>query len=105
MVPLETRNASKYILAFDNTAPLTTGVAVANLAAQAAERAGHHPRRYGAQIGNPTISLSALGHTSFMLNDPQLGFPVTNGKRGTIEFDTPPGGQISVLGLRANGPR
>jgi hypothetical protein len=38
-----------------------------------------------------------------MLNDPQLGFPVTSNKRGTIEFDTPPGGQISVLGLRANG--
>ena len=29
---------------------------------------------------------------------------MTSGKRGTIEFDTPPGGQISVLGLRANGP-
>ena len=36
VVPLETRNASRYILAFDNTVPLTTGVAVANLASQAA---------------------------------------------------------------------
>jgi hypothetical protein len=104
VVPLETRNASKYILAFDNTAPLVTGVAVANLAAQAANVPVIIRDDHGNQIGNPIISLSALGHTSFMLNDPQLGFPVTNAKRGTIEFDAPNGGQISVLGLRANGP-
>jgi Protein of unknown function (DUF3443) len=103
VVPLETRNANKYILAFDNTDPLTTGVAIASLAAQATNVPVIIRDDSGAQIGNPTIQLSALGHTSFMLNDPQLGFPVTNNKRGTIEFDTPPGGQISVLGLRANG--
>ena len=57
----------------------------------------------GTETGNSTIPLSAFGHTSFMVNDPQLGFPATNGKRGTIEFDKPPGGQLSVLGLRANG--
>jgi len=104
VVPLETRNASKYILAFDNTAPLTTGVAVANLSAQAASVPVIIRDDRGNQIGNPIISLSALGHTSFMLNDPQLGFPATNAKRGTLEFDAPNGGQISVLGLRANGP-
>ena len=104
VVPLETRNASKYILAFDNTPPLTTGLAVANLAAQANNVPVIIRDDTGTQMGNPTISLSALGHTSFMLSDPQLGYPVTNNKRGTIEFDTPPGGQISVLGLRANGP-
>jgi len=103
VVPLETRNASKYILAFDNTSPLTTGVAVASLAAQAQNVPIIIRDDTGTQIGNPTISLSALGHTSFMLNDPTLGFPVTNNRRGTIEFDTPAGGQISVLGLRANG--
>jgi hypothetical protein len=104
VVPLETRNATKYLLAFDNTLPLTTGVAVANLASQAANVPVIIRDGAGQKIGNSTISLSALGHTSFMLNDPQLGFPVTNGERGTIEFDTPSGGQISVLGLRANGP-
>src|SRR6185437_7343461 len=30
--------------------------------------------------------------------------PVTDGKRGTIEFDTPAGGQISVLGIRFTPP-
>jgi hypothetical protein len=103
VVPLETRNASKYILAFDNTSSLTTGVAVASLAAQATNVPVIIRDDTGAQIGNPTIPLSALGHTSFMLNDPPPGFPVTTGMRGTIEFDTPPGGQISALGLRANG--
>jgi hypothetical protein len=105
VVPLETRNASKYILAFDNTTPLTTGVAVASLAAQAQNVTAIVKDDAGVQIGsNATISLSALGHTSFMLNNPPAGFPATTGKRGTIEFDTPPSGQLSVLGLRANGP-
>ena len=104
VVPLETRNTNKYLLAFDNTLPLTTGVAVANLAAQAANVPVIIRDDTGVQIGTPTISLSALGHTSFMLNDPNSGFPVTSAKRGTVEFDTPAGGQISVLGLRANGP-
>jgi hypothetical protein len=31
-----------------------------------------------------------------------VGFPITAGKRGTGEFDRPQGGQIGVLGLRAN---
>jgi hypothetical protein len=103
VVPLETRNASKYILAFDNTGTLTAGLAVANLAAQAASVPVIIRDDTGKQIGDPTIplTLSALGHDYFMLPD---RYPATKLKRGTIEFDTPPGGQISVLGLRANGP-
>lgn len=87
-----------------SAAPLTTGVAVASLSAQAQIIQVIIRDDTGAQLGTPTISLSALGHTSFMLSPPPPGFPVTNGMRGTVEFDTPPGGQISVLGLRANGP-
>ena len=79
-------------------------MAVASLGAQAANVPVIIRDDTGTQIGNPTIPLSALGHTSFMLNNPPPGFPVTTNKRGTIEFDTPPGGQLSVLGLRANGP-
>lgn len=103
VVPLETRNASKYILAFDNTGALTTGVAVASLSAQASNVQVIVRNDKGTQLGTPTIPLSALGHTSFMLSSPPPGFPVTTGMRGTIEFDTPAGGQLSVLGLRANG--
>ena len=36
VVPLETRNASSYLLAFDNTGGVVLGVAVANVSAQAA---------------------------------------------------------------------
>ena len=43
--------------------------------------------------------LAALGHSSF---DATIRFPVTAQKRGTIEFQTPTGGQISVLGIRFN---
>ncbi len=101
VVPLETRKSSRYILAFDNTGGLATGLAIANLVAQAAVAPVIIRGDTGAQIGNAAINLPALGHTSFMLFEQ---YPATVGKRGTIEFQTPPGGRISVLGLRANGP-
>ena len=92
------------MLPFDNTGALATGLAIANLATSAANvgvviRDGGT----GAQIGTGSISLAAQGHTSFMLTDVTHGFPITATKRGTVEFDTPQGGQISVLGLRDNG--
>ena len=100
VVPLETRNASSYVLAFDNTGP-TTGLAIANLAAQSANIPIVVRDDTGTVLGQVAIlNLSAHGHTSFMLTD---NYSVTAGKRGTVEFDTPPGGQISVLGLRVNG--
>ena len=60
----------------------------------------------GTQIGTlgASIPLAANGHTSFVLSDPVNGFPVTANKRGTIEFDTPAGGQISALGIRFTPP-
>ncbi len=47
------------------------------------------------------IQLTAGDHFQFGLADQ---FPVTANKRGTIEFDTPSPGQISVLGLRFTPP-
>ena len=102
-VPLETRNAGSYVLAFDNTGSLATGVAIANVADSAASVGVIIRDDTGAQIGTGSVRLAALGHTSFMLTDPTVGFPITAGKRGTVEFDTPSGGQISVLGIRGNG--
>ena len=106
VVPMETRNANSYLLAFDNTKPLVLGVAVENVSAQDAVIPVIIRDDTGAVISSPgtTISLRGSGHTSFMLSDPVLGFPVTANIRGTIEFDTPPGGQISVLGLRFTPP-
>jgi hypothetical protein len=102
-VPLDRRNAASYLLAFENTGAVSTGLAIANLAASAANVNVVIRDDTGAQIGQGgSINLPALGHTSFMLTDPTYGFPKTANVRGTVEFDTPQGGQISVMGLRAN---
>ena len=53
----------------------------------------------GIMLQSGTVPLTALGHTSFNLTD---RFPVTAQRRGTVEFQTPAGGGISVLGLRFN---
>ncbi len=99
VVPLETRNASSYVLAFDNTGGVVLGVAVENVSAQTAVIPVVIRDQNGTAIGTPgaTLSLAANGHTSFVLS---TLYPVTAGQRGTIEFDAPAGGQISVLGIR-----
>ncbi len=93
VVPLETRSARSYLLAFDNTGGLTLGVALANISAQAASIPVIIRSDDGTVISAPgaAISLAGNGHTSFVLADPVLGFPVTANIRGTIEFDTPAG--------------
>ncbi|MEO8049724.1 MAG: BACON domain-containing carbohydrate-binding protein [Acidobacteriota bacterium] len=103
VVPMETRNASSYLLAFDNTNGLVLGVAVENVSAQAAVIPVIIRDDAGAVVSAPgtTISLGGSGHTSFVLS---TQYAVTADKRGTIEFDTPAGGQISVLGLRFTPP-
>ncbi len=100
VVPLETRNASAYLLAFDNTSGLSTGVALANIVTTTANIPVVICDDTGAQIGTDTITLGGRSHTSFTLN---ANYPVTQGKRGTIEFETPTSGQISALGIRGNG--
>ncbi len=98
MVPLETRNTSTYVLDFDNTVGLDTGVALANVSNQAANVPVVIRDDQGATLGTATINLAARGHTSFVLTN---NYAYTAGKRGTVEFDTPPGTGITVLGLRA----
>ena len=75
-------------------------MAIANVAAQAASIPIIIRDDTGAQIASGSIPLAADGHTAFTLADQ---YPGTAGKRGTVEFFTPPGGQISVMALRANG--
>jgi hypothetical protein len=100
VVPLETRDAASYVLAFDNTGAVATGVALANVGGQAANIPVVIRDDTGTQIGKDTIDLPAQGHTSFLL---ATKYGLTDRKRGTMEFDTPAAGQISGLGLRANG--
>jgi hypothetical protein len=97
-VPLETRNAGSYLLAFDNTNDTATGVAVSTVSSQAVTVPVIIRDDTGAQIGTATIPLAANGHTSFML---ATQFPSTGGILGTLEFDTPAGAQLSVLGIRS----
>lgn len=98
VVPLETRNAPSYVLAFDNTGDLQTGVAIANVSTQDTTLSLMVRDETGRPITTHSESLWARGHTSFMLTK----YPETAGIRGTVEVFTPTGGRISVLGLRVN---
>jgi hypothetical protein len=97
-VPIETRTPNSFVLIFDNTDGLTTGLALANVASQAARVVVNLRDDVGALLLSTSISLLAQGHTSFMLPDT---YAITAGKRGSVEFLTPTGGLISVIGVRA----
>jgi hypothetical protein len=97
-VPLESRNAGAYYLAFDNTGGLATGVALANLASAATVPVVIRDDA-GAILESGTVELAAQGHTSFVLGE---RYPATAGKRGTMQFSSPAGGRIAALGLRFN---
>ncbi|HSR06112.1 MAG TPA: hypothetical protein VLM42_03090, partial [Bryobacteraceae bacterium] len=98
VVPLESRNAAAYLLAFDNTSQTATGVAINSVSAQAVNIPVVVRNDAGAQIATDTISLAANGHLAFTLAVDR--YPAAAGIRGTIEFDTPAGAQIGVLGIR-----
>ncbi len=100
VVPMETRNAASYVLPFDNTNGVLTGVALENVSANGAVIPVVIRDDTGKVLLNSTITLNGAGHTSFVLS---TQFPQTTSKRGTIEFDTPASGQISVLGIRYTG--
>jgi len=101
VVPLETRNASSYLLAFDNTNGAALGVALANIGTQAANVAVVVRDDSGGQIASGSVPMPGGGHNAFVLSSL---FPSAAGQRGTVEFDTPAGGQISVLGVRTTPP-
>jgi hypothetical protein len=96
--PFQT-NATAYILAFDNTSGASTTIDVANITSQSANVPVTIRDDKGNTLGTETITLPAHGHTSFKLAS-QYSF--TTDKRGRVEFDTPPNGQISALGLRTS---
>ncbi len=97
VVPIQTQNAAAYVLAFDNTNGLSTGLAIANVSNQAVKVPMIARDDAGAQLGTATISLPAHGHISFTL---PLTYGFVKGKRGTVEFDTPSNAQISALAIR-----
>ncbi|MEQ1883552.1 MAG: matrixin family metalloprotease [Bryobacteraceae bacterium] len=97
IVPLEKRIANSYFLPFDNTSSLVTGVAVSNMNSAAAAVSVVLRDDNGNLIGGATLNLAGLGHDSFVLTS---RYSATANRRGTVEFVTPTGGRISVLGLR-----
>jgi len=97
-VPLQFQNAASYTLAFDNTAGVGTGVAVANIASQAGNVQAIVRDDTGATLATDSIKLAGSGHLSFALAD---RYAAAAQHRGTIEFQTPANGQISVLAIRA----
>jgi formylglycine-generating enzyme required for sulfatase activity len=97
VVPLETRHAKSYLLAFDNTGGVGLGVAVANVSTEPSNIGVIIRDDTGVQIQTGTLALAGSGHTSFVLS---AQYPATANKRGTIELDAPPDGHISALGLR-----
>lgn len=101
VVPMETRYAGAYTLAFDNTSNIATGVAIENISSQAVNVKVVLRNDSGATLGTGTVSLPASGQTAFVLSDQ---FASTANIRGSVEFDTPPNGQISVMGIRYTPP-
>jgi hypothetical protein len=102
VVPLETRNAATYLIPFDNTNGTTTGIALSLAATQSSGTPFGVPVLVrddsGNQVAAATIPVPANGHISQVLT---TLFPTTANIRGTVEFDTPPGASISVLGIRS----
>jgi streptogramin lyase len=99
VIPLEIRTPGGFILSFDGTVNYATGVALANVADRSAKVGIVIRDDTGAVLLTDSIALPTLGHTSFVL---ATSYPITMQHRGTVEFDAPPNGQISVLGLRFN---
>ncbi len=106
VVPLVLTNAPSYLLAFDNTNSVVTGVAIENISMLNVNVPVVLRDDTGTVIANKSISLNGRGHMSFVLS---TQFPQTANIRGTVEFDTPGYGtgqaeQISVMGIRYTPP-
>jgi hypothetical protein len=97
-VPLETRTPNSFVLVFDNTSGLTTGVAMTSLSNFPVNVTAVFRDDTGAPIGGPaTITIPGFGHTQFMLPDK---YALTAGKRGMAQLSVAQGG-FTVIGLRA----
>jgi hypothetical protein len=99
VVPIETRNANSYVLAFDNTGGTVTGVAISAITPFATLIPVVVRDDQGNAIGGSgSVLLSVNGHSAFILTN---NFTSTAGIRGTIQFMKPAGVPISVIGIRS----
>ncbi len=102
VVPLESRNANAYVLAFDNTDGTATGIAVNSVSTAPQVSIPVVVRdETGNQIATDTITMAPNGHVAFTLGiDKFQNVPNILNIRGTIEFDKPPNTSIGALGIR-----
>jgi hypothetical protein len=100
VVPLESRNANGYIVAFDNNnnGLAATGVALNVVSAQPVNVPVVVRDDTGALIATDLIAMAPNGHYAFTLGADR--YPPTLTIRGMIEFDKPTGAQIGALGIR-----
>ncbi len=101
-MPLESRTAPGFIIAFDNTNSTATGIAINSVSTQSVNIPVLIRNDAGAVIGTDTLTLAANGHLPFTLGSSLAGFKYsqTANIRGTLEFDTPAGAQIGAFGIR-----
>ncbi len=97
--PLQTTFASQMQLQFDDTAGYNTDLGIANLSTTAATVTATVLDQNGNPLGTYSLSLPALGHTSFVIPSQ---FGVTNNQTGVIQFANTSGGNLGGVGLRAS---
>jgi hypothetical protein len=95
VVPLISANPAGWVLWFDNTAGYATGVALVNLGAATSVPVVLRSDDGGILYAG-AFSLVAGEHKQFVVADQYVA---AKGIRGTLEFQTPAGGQIAVLGV------
>jgi hypothetical protein len=96
VVPLETRSRAAFVVPFDNTNNYVTGIALTDLGAPTSDVTVVIRDDMGAALLNTSINLGHQGHTAFAV---PLAYPVTAGRRGTLELSRPNYGAISAIGL------
>ncbi len=93
----QSSGANSYVIPFDHTNGIQTGMAINNAWNEATTVPVVLRDEDGNQIGTGSIPLVGNGHAAFVLSSQ---FPVTANIRGSVEFATPVGAEINVLGIR-----
>jgi hypothetical protein len=99
LIPLENRNGTDFLVAYDNTNGFVDGIAITNTAAQSASVGIIIRNDAGTILYSSTLGLQAMGATQFVL---PTNYAFTANGRGTVELDAPAAGQISILGIEYN---
>jgi hypothetical protein len=99
VVPTVNQFSSHFVLPFDNTGTLVTGIAIANPTLNSVAIPVRIHNDTGYVIDTQSLSLGAYSHIAFAL---PAAWGSTAGRRGVVEFLTT-GFGVGALGLRFNG--